>query len=347
MISSRWIANTTAIVTMLALIAPGAGAQADPAAYADLEFTVIIEDAQDHVGFLDIREVALGEPGDGTLVARFTVQDFGLNAGTEAFHFFMTTPAGGLRAGFDTSGAPATHSSSAAGFESCAVDGDTVYCVLPYESIEAEVGTVLEGTYVITYQQAAQDFAPGGYFESAVLGNRGDDYTITGGDAVTPVVESLTIDGVLEQTVAGNGTATFDVNVTNTGADNATINMTVGNATGDLDLTFDPASATLIANESVTMTATVDVPEGAAPGEYTWEVRADGLNGGNTTALLTLTVTAAGPADDAPDGNETAGNGTAQDADDGIGIPGFEAPLVAAGAVLAAFVLARRGRRQR
>ncbi len=349
MIGARWIASTTAIVTIFALLAPGVAAQADPAAYAELEFTVIIEDAQDHVGILDIREVALGEPGDGTLVARFTVQDFSTQAGTESFHFFMTTPAGSFRAGFDASGGPSTHSSSNGGFDSCAVDGSVVYCVLPYDAIEAEVGSELTGTSVITYQTVAQDFAPGGYFESSVLGNTGDDYTITGGDAAAaPAVETLAIDAEAEQTIEGHGTATFPVTITNQGADNATFNMTVGNTTDDLPLTFDPASATLAANESITVQAAVDVPEGTQPGEYSWDVRAEGLNGGNVSLTLTLIVSA--PMDHSghemgdADGNETAGNATGQESDESaLGIPGFEA-LAVAGALLAALVVTRRRR---
>lgn len=350
MVVQKWVVGTLTIAAVLALFGPAASAQADPAAYAEMEFTVIITDAQDHVGFLDIREVAFGEPGDGTLVARFQVQSFDLNAGTETFHFFMTTPAGSFRAGFDTSGSPATHSSSSAGFDSCAVDGNFVYCVLPYESIEAVVGDALTGTYVITYQQAAQDFAPGGYFESSVLGNRGDDYTITGGSAPAGVPETLDLGGLVEQTVEGAGSAAFVLNITNRGLDNATVNLTIANATDGLSLDLESNTTTIAPNATATLNATVDVPEGTPAGDYAWDVLVMGINGGNATFSLRLTVFEATPAppEAAPaTGNETSGNeSSAQDVDEGaLGIPGLEAPLVAVGLIVAALTVANRRRR--
>jgi hypothetical protein len=207
---------------------------------AGLTFKAIITDSQDFVGFLDIREIAIAEPGDGTIILRFTTGGWTTAPPPEApgsIHLFMTTPGWAFRAGVVSTGAAVTHSSSVGGtVSSCAVESSIAYCVVTYASMKATVGSKLTGTSAISYAQAAQDYAPGTlYAPDGVLGPKGLDYTLTGctrtdpltcpGAASPPVVPPPAVVGAVQNTTY------YDVNATEVRAER---NGTAGTAPTDI-----------------------------------------------------------------------------------------------------------------
>lgn len=164
------------LIFCLALAAPA------QALYEDLSFTVLIEDPQDHVGFLDIREVAVAETGADELVVRYTYADTVPPHAALSFDFFFTAAGTSWSTGI-TGGGTGTGNGNFAvpDVKSCAIDGGLGYCTLAYDAFDAAVGEALTGTYAITYAGAIQDFGPGvGGASANLLGSRGADYTLTG-----------------------------------------------------------------------------------------------------------------------------------------------------------------------
>lgn len=326
---------------------------ASAAPFEGVTFTPLFSDAADLAGFLDIREVAVGEPGDETLILRFSTGTFSTappSAAPASIHLFMTTPGGAFRAGLTSTGAPTTHSSSAGGSVSaCVVDGNVAYCTVTYESMKAAVGDELKGTSAISYLGAAQDYAPGGlYVPDGVLGPKGSNYMLTGCTAAVcpgpgtaePSITYAELDtSSLKQGVSEPTTGTFVYNFTNelstavlnyevNGTGNVTMQVRDGNGTSVFNQTFSGVSA---GNQTVT----------AIAGNWTYTVIMDGFNGtlglsltppaGETTAMgqsstqTSSSGTGTGaPSEGGSSEGESDGQSSSSSGKDTVTVPGFE-----------------------
>ncbi|MFO1534665.1 MAG: hypothetical protein ABR586_03275, partial [Thermoplasmatota archaeon] len=203
----------------LAVAPPAAAAPLFP----DVVFVTSVTDDADYAafGFLDIRSLALGEPGDGTVVFRFEVNDIAdappaspvprtctpsvppaptqCSPGAAALNVFYSVNDKGFRSGVDATGA----AGSTNPFDSatCPVEGNFLYCSMGYATLGAAVGDTITGIDVISYEGSAQDYAPGGTYaeETAKSGGgfaadlpQGTDYVLTGGTASGPIRLNVT-----------------------------------------------------------------------------------------------------------------------------------------------------------
>lgn len=226
------------------------GATANPV--EGLGYTVLGTDGGDAVGWIDITELAVGEPGDDTLVFRVTVatQTGGEDGVTSIDIFF-----GDQRWGFNPSG------SCDATWLWCSQDGNAYYMAAPYTSTGAGVGRDVTGIWVGAYAGTLQDRLPGSTAAVADLLLAGDlSYTLTGCTMEDPAAcvteeEPATYD-VLEN-------ATGDVLDVNLGFENATTGQHTINWTTDLSLVDVVANGTLSNG-----TANVTITDGAGMEQF-------------------------------------------------------------------------------
>lgn len=167
---------------------------ASAAPFADLTFTVVITDAQDNAGFIDLREIALAETGKQELVVRYKI-DTSVPSGGQANlqqDFFFTSDGVDYSTGINAAGGAAGNGNyDVPAGAKCTLDGSYGYCVLPYAGFKGTVGSALTATSAISYAGSAQDYAPatGGWVPFGLIGDTGSDYTLKGCTAaVCPAV---------------------------------------------------------------------------------------------------------------------------------------------------------------
>lgn len=175
------MASVLVLSVLVAAVPEGSAAAPTRDGLPDLDYTTIIEDPEDHHGFHDLRTISVAEPGGHTVVFRFGVADTSDPPLGAFLDVSFTSPRGDYYIGVDWTGEPWTSSSSPAGFESCDILDDAVYCTITYEALGVVIGDTLTDTWAdSTVIDAPQDYAPGDANTGAVLGLVGRNYTIEG-----------------------------------------------------------------------------------------------------------------------------------------------------------------------
>lgn len=308
--------------------------------FPTMTFTPSVTDKADYPpsGFLDIKGLAFGEPGDGTLVFRIELANFAdqppsqppktcappnpaagaCAGGPGSISVFYTTPGGSYRSSVSAD----LKTGSTAPFDSatCLNDGNFIYCSMKYDTIKVAVGDAISKVYLISYTNVAQDFAPGDLWadETAQHANTplptGTDYTVKGtssaGGAFVDKL-SLTVGEVAGSGFAG-GSALYNLTVTNLGpATNVTLGQT--GLPADYANSFTPVSGALAVNGTLAVKLKVDIPSDAAVGTtQNFKAKVVGAHGFNTTVALSLVVsayTAPTPTSSNPSGGNGGGPG--------------------------------------
>jgi hypothetical protein len=172
----------------MALVQP---VQAQAVGFADVTFTVAVTDAADATPVLashDITEVALGEPGDDSLVFRGTLAGPALPVeGTGVLYFGFTAAGTDVVGGCTFEGAPDTRNiGEPIPPTACLVEGNLIYATYAYDGIDVAVGDVVSQIWAFTDACAPGagclplDTAPGGLAEAWPATAFGTDYTLTG-----------------------------------------------------------------------------------------------------------------------------------------------------------------------
>lgn len=324
------------------VVAPGAEAKT---VYDEVPFTAIITDGQDHGDFLDIREIAVGEPGDGTLVFRFKPGGWTLTDATFSQHIFFTAKATAYRSPLNAAGGSGT---SYQPFDKCIKDGTTAYCYHTYEKMKVKPGDKITATYAISYAGAAQDYGPGGLFvPDGVLAPKGKDYTITGGPA--PKEETLVEAFALKArnatvSVLAGSAAKFELTLTNAGNGSANYTFAVAGLPEGYASEFSSSNGTLEALTEGTSDLTIAVPADAAAQSLNFTVAVVGPNGGNASVTLELVILAGGEGvgGDSTSAAGSDGAGSAVTAKGGEDTPGLMLPLVVLSLLGTAAAIRRR-----
>lgn len=243
------------IMVMMGLVAaafgvPAAAAQESPLdLYKTLAYEVIITDSADHADFTDMREFAIGEPGDETIVVRIKVGAWSVADANLGVHLFYTAGGKNFRSGVNGAGRPASTNP----WSECYRDGATAYCTMPYETLGVAVGDQITATYGISYIAVAQDYAPGLLFvPDGVLAPHGKDYTITGGPARPAELPPANITVELpSEAVAENGSVALPFHVANHAVDNDTVAFTIDSAPANWTVEVRDSSGTAVANATL------------------------------------------------------------------------------------------------
>lgn len=347
------------------------------ALYEELTFHNLITDDADYpaAGFNDIISVDVAEPGDDTLIVRFTVADFDDQLPNECIPVNTPPPApsttlacgsvdlfldgpSGFRQGMNADG------TGDSAYESCEVDGDASYCIITYENLGLGVGGTLAGPRAISYWGAAQDYAPGGtYAQSGVVNSgRGTDYTLQGCTATAPgdcagAAGDVALPGLVHKDLPA---AAAEVGFTEATSDDYVFNFTNdlsvaianfdANGTGFANATLIDSNGMELYNGTVE-TGTVDLGNVTA-GD--WQLLVDFTEFNGTFAFELMgpqdveetaeaTDDAAGDAAEADaDGGDALGNETVDGAADDAEAPGPTLPFMAVGLMAVAFLARRR-----
>lgn len=302
--------QTLAVAAIMLSMVPPAQAQVD---LTDVAFTVSVDEPADAPApqpeeGLDLVEIALGEPGDGTVVFRATLagEPSTVSAGSRLY-FGFTTDAGDVVGGCNYSGTPTTRNiGEAIAPDACVVAGAVVYAIYAYETIETAMGMTITQIWGFTDGCVPNagclpgDTAPGGVANQGWPATTfGADYALTGctraagcaGSAASGPVETLNGTTVSVGRTFTNVTTTTDTFVwtTNLTAAQVDLNATVGN--GSVHLTIvDGANATVV-NRTIDTTGVLTIPiESAAPGNWSIVVAYS-----NFTGNLTFSVGAIPP----------------------------------------------------
>ncbi|MBW3581738.1 MAG: hypothetical protein KY455_01445 [Euryarchaeota archaeon] len=276
------------------------------AMYEDVEFTVVLEDGEGDQGavagdFYDVRALAIGEPGDETLVFKTTVQDAS----------DKQDQLSSVRVDFEVKGASYFFSFKPDGTkadgkaDSCSLAGNDVFCVVKYADIDgAEPGDTVSKITVASK-----------FVTDADTATTETTYTITGGE-VAPTVEEVDLDdaeAVIDETFEEAVTKTVVYTWENTfDAIEIAFNVTVDNGTLDVKI---GANNTTLAGKSFDDAESGALPlDGAPKGEWTISFAYTDFVG--TVAVSVTELSGADPTDGTGEqvdttGGETATNGTA------------------------------------
>jgi hypothetical protein len=343
----------------LLLLVPLAGAQdAAPEPLADVAFTVSVTDADTTpmaAESYDVTEVALGEPGDGTVVFRGTLA--GSPDGQNGVFFFgFTSGAGDVVGGCTFAGAPTTRNiGEAVPPGACVLAGTAVYAIYPYEDIEAAVGEPITQIWAFTDVCTPRgcvpgDTAPGNLIDDWPSTTFGTDYTPTGCTRASGCASGAPLRVFKD----ANGTRLNETFVTPT---NVTIQYNVtwphpdGRLAWGADVTAGSVNVTVLDAGNATVAnftvggsgnATVDFQGAEAGG---WTVR---LNFTAFAGRLNVTL---GPAPAPPSATSTSTSGEPNDdtrtgtfplRKTDKGTPGLGMPLLLAVTAAAAVLVRRR-----
>lgn len=288
---------------LLASVAVPAAAQDAPAGtpYPDVAFTELLMDAPEDApfGVADLIALAVGEPGNGTLVFRIEVADRSDVTGVPLVCVADTACTGSSRVEvwFTTPGGEYAYSVSedgSFGFDACAFDGNLAYCSVTYEAVKVAVGETLTAPYMLSrVSGTAQDYAPGTtYVEEVAEGPMavGADYTVTGSTSTAATgrisITSVSPDAEVEE----GGAATFGLIVRNLGPA-TTFTMGQAGLPSDWATSFEPQTGSLAVNGTATVAMTVDVPSDAEHGtEMFFQAKAVASSGFNATVILAIRV---------------------------------------------------------
>lgn len=253
---SLWSVGMVSLLALALFVAAPAQAM-----YEDVTFTVVLDDPEGDQGavagkFYDVRALAIGEPGDETLVFKTSVQD----ASDKQDQFSS------VRIDFEVKGASYFFSFKPDGTksdgkaDSCSLSGNDVFCVVKYADIDdAQPGDVVSKIKVASK-----------FVTDADTATTDTTYTITGGE-VAPTVEEVAlddaeavIDEAFEEAVTKRVVYTWE----NTfDAIEIAFNVTVEN--GTLDVMIE-ANNTTLAGKSFDAAESGALPlDGAPQGEWT------------------------------------------------------------------------------
>lgn len=206
------------LAVLAVLLLPTASAQYN---YDDYDFTEVLTDLPDLVGFYDFVSWSIAETGDGNLIFLIEQADnSGGNAGDQMIVRFVsnTQKAMGFNSAFEPSAQQAGDGTTP---ESCEATSSTeVYCIVTYASAGVTVGSTISMTQAATYSLAIMDQAPELW---AILGlpgivtgdpaPSGDDYILVGctmKDQSACPVEELPPEREFFQEDLGNGSISID-----------------------------------------------------------------------------------------------------------------------------------------
>ncbi|HUR26455.1 MAG TPA: hypothetical protein VM327_10625 [Candidatus Thermoplasmatota archaeon] len=319
----RRVALVTAVV--LAISAAPVVAQ-DGEAFTDVGFVVSVNEPSDSppqpVGALDIKEIALGEPGDDTVVLRATLA--GAPSGPTAnsrLYFGFSTAAGDVVGGCGYNGAPQTRNiGEAIAPDACLVSGAVVYATYNYGTIEENVGSTITKIWGFTDGCAQSnngclpgDTAPGGIANQGWPATTfGADYTLSGctrsagcgGGASAAPLELLEGETIIVHLAETNMTSTARTYAWNTTleAAEARLNLT-GN--GSVALRILDGNGTVVVNKTVAAPNNRTFPiESAAPGNWSVSLTLSNFTGSVDFLLGPM------PEDQTSSGNSTTSSGT-------------------------------------
>lgn len=212
------------------------------ALYEDMTFTPIMVDGADAIGFNDILEVALGEPGDETVVVRITTSDIATAPPTASIDYFV----GDLRLIFRPD------ASFDGGYTSCAIDGGLGYCVVEYDTLGLAVGDEVPAANAISYFGTAVDCAPNDTpgLPCVLLSAVGDAYILQGCTATScmpgaSTSTSETASTTSTSTASPTSTSASSTSATSTSASStstASTSTSSGSTTGSFPLVQDKDS---------------------------------------------------------------------------------------------------------
>lgn len=143
--------------------------------YEEIGFEVVVDESAtpDGAGFYDISSFAIGEPGDGTLVFRYTTGDNSVSDPLASVAVFFGSPGGARSMGYSSSFAPWANGNIDSNTpDSCEATSNTVvHCIVSYEKVGGHVGATLTNPYLLSYLGVAYDWAPapGGYAVGTAL----------------------------------------------------------------------------------------------------------------------------------------------------------------------------------
>lgn len=318
--------STVAALALAVALAASAPALAQEE-LADVEFTVSVSEPSDSppqpVEGLDLVEVALGEPGDGTLVLRATLA--AAPTGPEVssrLYFGFTTGAGDVVGGCTFAGAPATRNiGEPVAPDACIVSGAVVYAVYEYGTLEAAVGDTITQIWGFTDGCVPNagclpaDTAPGGIANQGWPATTfGADYPLTGctrtagcGGSGEAPIEPLTGGNVSVQLDFGEATSAQRAYAWTTTLTSAALRVSA-DGNGSVSVAVRDGNGTEVANETLEAPGNATAELGpAAPGNWSIVLALEGFSG---SVVLEL-----GPATPAGDGgNGTVGNGTSTSA---------------------------------
>lgn len=289
------------VALAVVLLAPGvAGVHYARTPPSEEEFTTVIEDMGDHAGFLDIREVAVGEDGQPFLTWRITLAS---NATppwpVEGFVYvwFNTTDGGDYQTGFTQDMETIHDDDSPSGFHECWADGADVYCRIGYQETgvwtDDEIRDISAASYAGPFGAGVlQDWAPGPASMGAPFGFTGDDYTVLGVHAIDWTPADLTIRQAPQRLeLPSHGTLSFAFTVTNEGEETTPVDLRIeglpANATVDLDTHQTEAAAW----DPMEVDARIHVDGNVSYGDHDLTLHAQGRDT-NATADLTLHIPA-------------------------------------------------------
>ena len=325
------------------------------ALYDDMTFTTIITDGADAVGFNDIQELALGEPGDDTIVVRIKPAAFTPAPPPDVASIDYWPD--DLRLIFRPNAA------FAGGYTGCTIDGSYGYCILPYDALDLAVGGEVPAANAISYLGSAVDCAPGDTpgLPCVLTPETGIGYILQGctalscmgGGAPSVLYSNLTTAAahIAQSFESSNGTYQFNWT---TDLTEANLRYTLAVAKGSAQVTIlDGAGATVL-NQTFTADADDDKVVAVAPGDWSFRIVYTGFNGtlgidvgpvestsetGSSTTTssgTTSRTTSASSSSDESAGSSTTGTSEEPEKDS----PGL--PLVGLIVALAMVVAARR-----
>jgi len=298
------------IVSSSVLFVPSAKA----GAFDDVKFTSVVTDIQDAApGYVDLKDLSFGEPGDDTVVFRYQPQDFTDPGVLGEVDFWFDAPAGSFRSFTQSDG---SHSDDIA---SCTVEGAYEYCVYTYETLGAIIGDTIAAPYMTSYLTGIVDYAPGaGGAPQILIGAPGSDYVITGctkekgcgGVQTSGGLEKLGMTAKKTSATGAPGAdVTYELTIVNQGVDTNFTLSSVGLQTG-YSAAFSPLSSTLAKNDTATSTMKVSIPADAKSGtKVTFKAKALSAHGANKTVDLTLDVKTASSGVKPTSGGPTSNGG--------------------------------------
>lgn len=293
----RGVATLTLVLGLLT----AAGAVRAPAQernpFGAEDFTTIIKDAQDQGGYLDIREVAVGQSPDGTVVFRWTVTGDPTEPVPGSYmEIHFETPRGSYYVAVSSAGTPWASADSPAGFDECTFEDDGIYCRMSLSALGVGPGDHITATWADSWCCVAAgsyvDVAPGTDVTRFAEELFGDDYVIKNLDG--PPVLSLSTDRTDLTMHAGSSLDTRLV-LANDGDQTTPIAWNV-TAPTDLNVDLDPYKEEIPPWETHDVPTTIRTGSDVAPGRYNVTIQ---VVGEDTSDRVQLTVDVP---DTSPDG---------------------------------------------
>jgi hypothetical protein len=272
--------RTAGLLAALLVVGLLSASTATAQTFEETGFVVAVAEPSDTppqpVGGYDLTEVALGEPGDGTVVFRGTLAEAPESPADGVLYFGFSAEAGDVVGGCTYAGAPDTRNiGEPIAPDSCLVSGAVFYATYSYDTIDAAIGDTITQIWGFTDMCAPAgclpgDTAPGGIANQGWPATTfGTDYTLTGctktggcgaspggggsGPALDePIFVNLTAPTLSQTfTKASNGTYIYSA----TGpADDVDVLYNATPASGSVSIVVEDASGAEVVNTTVSET---------------------------------------------------------------------------------------------